>query len=204
MNGNFHQYSFSNKIYMFFCFVRTKLFYKNTKIIRFPFDIRNAKYIQLGDGLSVGRMCRLEAFPCDKGIKKKLLIIGKNSRLGDFTHISALCNVKIGDNCGIGPKCLITDLNHGNFSEDEYYDITVPYQDRVLSSKSVEIGNNVWLGECVCVLPGVTIGDGSVIGAFSNVTRSIPPYSMAVGNPAKVIKKYNFETHHWEKTNINL
>ena len=57
----------------------------------------------------------------------------------------------------------------------------------------VSIGNNVWIGEHVSILPGVTIGEGSVIGANSVVSKSIPPYSIAVGSPAKVIKKYDFE-----------
>ena len=50
----------------------------------------------------------------------------------------------------------------------------------------------------VCILPGVTIGEGSIIGALSVVTKDIPPFSIAVGSPAKVIKIYNFETEKWE------
>ena len=64
--------------------------------------------------------------------------------------------------------------------------------DRPLISKGcVVIEDNVWLGDNVCVLPGVTIGKGSVIGANSVVTHSIPPYSIAVGTPAKIVLKDN-------------
>ncbi|MFW2124843.1 acetyltransferase, partial [Acinetobacter ursingii] len=71
--------------------------------------------------------------------------------------------------------------------------------DRTLSVKSVKIQNNVWLGEFVSVLPGVTIGEGTIVGANSVVTKSLPPYVIAVGSPAKPIKFYNFDTRKWEK-----
>ena len=71
--------------------------------------------------------------------------------------------------------------------------------DQPLNSKAINIGDGCWLGEKVCVLPGVTIGKKCIIGAGSIVTKSIPDFSIAVGNPAKVIKKYNFETHKWDK-----
>jgi len=63
----------------------------------------------------------------------------------------------------------------------------------------VKIGKNVWLGEGVIVMPGVTIGDGSVIGAHSVVSKNIPPACVAVGTPARVVKKYSFEKKCWER-----
>lgn len=199
MKGNFRQYSFSNKVYMFFCFLRTRLFYPGVKIIRFPFDIRNAKYIRLGKDISVGRLCRLEVIEQGVSSNDIRLSIGNNVRLGDFIHISALKSVVIGNNVGIGPKSLITDINHGDFAEGHYYDTHIPYALRKLSAKPVVIGDNVWIGEMVTIVPGVTIGEGAVIGAHSNVVRSIPPYSMAVGNPARVIKRFNPDTSCWER-----
>lgn len=198
MQGNIKQYSFSNKIYMACCLIRTKLFYPQAKVIRFPFDIRNGKQISIGKGFSAGRLCRIEVIneEAHNGIK---IEIGDDVRLGDFIHIAALNRVVIGDNVGIGPKTLISDVSHGNFDEGVPYDLEIPYRERKLSAKPIIIGNNVWIGESVCILPGVTIGDGCVIGALSNVTKSIPPYSIAVGNPAKVVKKYNFETKCWER-----
>ena len=90
-------------------------------------------------------------------------------------------------------------MNHGNFSSEVEFDINEPHRIRKLFSKPVIIGENVWIGENVCVCPGVSIGDGCIIGAMSNVVKSIPPYCMAVGNPARIIKKYNFQTKHWER-----
>ena len=72
-------------------------------------------------------------------------------------------------------------------------------QDRKLSAKPVIIHDDVWIGEMVSILPGVEIGKGSIIGANSVVTKYIPDYSIAAGNPAKVIKQYNFNTKRWEK-----
>lgn len=70
---------------------------------------------------------------------------------------------------------------------------------RKLYSKPVVIEDNVWLGEFVSVLPGVTIGKGTIVGANSVVSKSLPPNVIAVGIPAKPIKIYNFETQNWEK-----
>ena len=71
--------------------------------------------------------------------------------------------------------------------------------ERKYRTRPVFIEDNVWIGESVSVLPGVRIGKNSIIGANSVVTKNIPENSIAVGNPARVIKKYNFETSFWEK-----
>ena len=63
------------------------------------------------------------------------------------------------------------------------------------------IEDNVWIGEFVSVLPGVTIGKGTIVGANSVVSRSLPEYVIAVGIPAIPIKKYNFQHSRWEKFN---
>ncbi|WP_279145834.1 DapH/DapD/GlmU-related protein, partial [Clostridium tyrobutyricum] len=63
--------------------------------------------------------------------------------------------------------------------------------------KEVVIEDDVWIGEMVCILPGVRIGKGSIIGAGAIVTKNIPKYSIAVGNPAKVVKNYNFNDKVW-------
>lgn len=199
MTSNFRQYSVANKFYMAYCLLRTRLFYPGVKIIRFPFDVRNSRNIYLGKNVSIGHMCHIEVANELPDDKRKKLIIGDNTRINDFAHIAALESVKIGTDCGIGPRCCITDINHGDFTENTEFDICVPHRFRPLISKPVSIGNNVWIGANCCICPGVTIGDYSVIGAASNVVKSIPPYSMAVGNPAKVIKRYNLKTRCWER-----
>ena len=64
-------------------------------------------------------------------------------------------------------------------------------------NKPVHIGENVWVGAGTVIVPGVTIGKNSVIGAGSVVTKDIPDYSVAVGNPAKVIKRYDINKQKW-------
>lgn len=79
---------------------------------------------------------------------------------------------------------LITDHQHGTLADSD-----IPVADRELVSKgAVAIGDNVWIGEHVCILSGVTIGEGSIIGANAVVTKSVPAHSLAVGVPAKVVE----------------
>ncbi|MGH4139659.1 DapH/DapD/GlmU-related protein [Clostridium sp.] len=70
---------------------------------------------------------------------------------------------------------------------------------RPLNTKSVSIGNDVWIGENVCILLGVNIGDGCIIGANSVVNRDVPSNCIAFGMPARVIKKYNCTSKQWMK-----
>lgn len=182
------------------CFVlRTKLFYSNSRLIRFPFEIRNKKYIDLGIGLTTGIGCRLEAYPLDES-SNKCLTLGNNIEMNDYVHITAVKEVRIGNDVLLASKIYISDCAHGNYSGTDLDDSPLtPPNSRPLVAKPVIIEDNVWIGEFVSILPGVTIGKGSIIGTMSVVTKDIPAYCIAVGSPARVIKKYNFETKHWEK-----
>lgn len=110
---------------------------------------------------------------------------GKNIKLGKEVFINSCCRfqdnggIEIGDGTMIGSNVTIVTLNH---------DLD-PNLRRDAIPKSVKIGKNVWIGSDCTILPGVTIGDNSVIGAGSVVVKSIPSNCVAVGNPAKVIKK---------------
>ena len=87
----------------------------------------------------------------------------------------------------------ISDNLHG------YKDIKTPiWKQPIVQNRDVEIGEGSWIGENVCIL-GVHIGKHCVIGANSVVTHDIPDYSVAVGSPAKVIKRYDFENNQWVK-----
>lgn len=111
------------------------------------------------------------------------LYIGKNVGWNYGCWINAHGGVIIGDNTVLGPYCVIHSANH-KFGK---VDVPICRQGHVL--KPVFIGEDCWLGAHVTVVPGTIIEKGCVIGAGSVVTKHIPPYSVAVGNPARVIKK---------------
>ena len=119
---------------------------------------------------------------------------------GKAKDINALKKVKIGDNVLIASKVFLTDLEHGSYKGDEYDSVPDSIvKDRDLSSHDVIIEDNVWIRAMVSILPGVTIGKNSIIGSNSVVTKSIPENCIAVGNPAKIVKKYNYDTQKWER-----
>lgn len=176
--------------------VYTKIFFSKARLIRLPFDIRNRMYIEIGNQFTTGFGCRIEAYPKNKEV---VLKIGKNVQINDFVHITAMESVVIGENVLMASKIYISDCSHGSYSGDQNdSNPNITPADRPLFSKPVLIEDNVWLGEFVSVLPGVTIGKGTIVGANSVVSKSLPPYVIAVGAPAKPIKKYNFDTCRWE------
>ncbi len=108
--------------------------------------------------------------------------IGNRCRINTGTYISGLGSLTIGNNILIGMNVVILTTNHN------FHKVNIPIYFQEFTSKKVNIGDDVWLGANSIILPGVSIGKGSVIGAGSVVTKNIPDYSIAVGNPAKVIK----------------
>lgn len=116
------------------------------------------------------------------GGDKGKVYIGENVLIDDCTFIMAHEKIKIGKNTKIAAFCFITDFNH------KYQDKNLSVVDQGYETKPVLIGENVWIGTHVIILPGVTIGDRAVIGAGSVVTKDVPANSVAVGNPARVIK----------------
>jgi acyl-[acyl carrier protein]--UDP-N-acetylglucosamine O-acyltransferase len=178
----------------------TKLLFNSARIIKFPFDIRGKKYIKLGKDFSCGNGCRIEAYSIEEELEKVVLKIGDNVKMNDYVHLTAIKKVEIGNNVLMASKIYISDCNHGSYKGDKFDSHPHLSPDsRELCGEEVIIGDNVWIGESVCILPGVTIGEGSIIGANSVVTKDIPKYSIAVGNPVKVIKNFNFKLGIWEK-----
>ena len=192
-----NRYGFLGSLNIFKSYLFTKLFYNNSRLIRFPFDIRNAKYINLGHNLTTGFGCRIEAFP--QFNTENCISFGDNIEINDYVHIAAAEKIVIGNNVLIASKVFITDINHGIYNgSNSDSPLTIPNK-RLLSTKPVIINDNVWIGEGVCILPGVIIGKGSIIGSLSVVTKDVPPYSIVAGIPAKVIKLYDFMNNKWIK-----
>ncbi|MDQ6529602.1 DapH/DapD/GlmU-related protein [Flavobacterium sp. LHD-85] len=197
MNSLFKRYSFFQLITISLNVIRTKFLFKKARIIRFPFDVRGKKYISVGKGFTTGVGCRLEAYPIDAN---NVLLIGENVQINDYVHITAMEKVSIGNNVLLASKIYISDCSHGSYSGDSNdSNPKINPSDRPLFSSPVIIKDNVWIGESVSILPGVTIGEGTIIGANSVVTKSLPDFVIAVGIPAKTIKKFNFQSQRWEK-----
>ncbi len=179
--------------------IRTKLFYPSARLIRFPFRIRGRKFINLGERLTTGVDCRIDAFSSTSDI---CLFFGNDIQINDHVHIGAIEEVRIGNNVLIASKVFITDHNHGYYGDEiskQSSPLVSPIS-RELVSSPVIIDDDVWLGEFVTVLPGVTIGKGAIIGAMSVVTKDIPPYSIAIGVPAKVFKYFDFDKNQWVRS----
>lgn len=140
--------------------------------------VYNAGTIRIGDRVQlVSTVATLELVADQGGV----LEIGERSLVNFGCSLVAHERVTIGRRALIGPHCMIMDTGFHRIEPDRRLETPEP--------KPITIGENVWLGARVIVLPGVTIGDDSVIGIGSVVTHDIPPRSVAVGVPAKVVKQ---------------
>lgn len=150
--------------------------------------LHGTKYCSIGNRVKMGEGVVLEVF--DKYMDQHFsprLSIGDDSNIGDNGHISCINEVRIGNRVRTGRRIFITDNAHGA-SERNLMDKS-PRQRPLVSKGPVIIEDNVWIGEMVCIMPGVTIGHGSIIGANAVVTKDVPPYSVWGGNPAHLIKQ---------------
>ena len=128
------------------------------------------------------------------------LIIGDHVSVGEYVHIGCNHRIVIGDDVLMGSKIYITDHNHGVYRGDNADSPAIPPADRRLTEgERVEIGARCWIGEFVTILPGVTIGEGCIIGSHSTVTHDIPANSIAVGSPARVVKVWDETLGQWVK-----
>lgn len=163
-----------------------------SKIIR-P-TIEGNKRISIGSNVYINSYGWLACVPLT-GNKDCFLSIGDGTYVGRFCHFYATKGITIGNKVLIADKVYLADNLHG------FENITMPVIDQpVRQTKEVVIGDGAWLGENVCVI-GAAVGKQSVIGANSVVTHDIPDYCVAVGSPAKIIKRYSFEKAGWIKTN---
>ena len=159
--------------------------------------------MRIGEGFGAGRGLWLEAVT-DYAVTGQFfspeLIIGDRVNVGEYVHIGCNHRIIIGNDVLMGSKIYITDHNHGVYREDFSDSPNVPPISRHLTeNESVKIGNRCWIGEFVAILPGVTIGEGCIIGSHSTVTHDIPANSIAVGSPARVIKVWDELTKNWVK-----
>lgn len=142
----------------------------------------------IGGGTCLGNNCILECWDGYHGQKfSPKMVIGNGCSIGEYTHITCITSISIGDGLLTGRFVLISDNNHGTPGYKNEFSIRP--QDRPLSSKGgITIGNNVWIGDRATILGGVTIGDGAIIAAGAVVTKDVPAGAIVAGNPGKIIK----------------
>jgi acetyltransferase-like isoleucine patch superfamily enzyme len=159
---------------------------------------------KLGSGSKVRWRTRMDVLPFNR------FELGKNSTIEDFCTVNnGVGDVLIGNNSLVGmsnviigpvtigndvilaQNIVVSALNH------EYRDVNVPIHAQKILTAPIVIEDDCWIAANAVITSGVTIGRHSVVAASAVVTKSIPPYSVAAGNPAKVIKKYDFELKEW-------
>lgn len=194
---------------------RTKLKHLVLNIIMHPVKSRpqwwvrifQFAYLKRGKGSVIYRSVRKDLVPFH------LFKIGRNSVIEDFSCINnAVGEVIIGDysriglgNTIIGPihignhvhlaqNITISGLNHS------YEDISRFIHLQKVSTALITIKDDVWIGANSVIVAGRTINSHSIVASGSIITKDVPPYSVVAGNPAQIIKQYNFTNQRWEKT----
>lgn len=154
----------------------------------------NPQCIHIGSHVGIGADTFFGPVTMENGIAyNPKIIIGEGTWVGKHCSIAAIDRVEIGKHVLFAGYVHITDHSHG------YEDITMPISPQPLISKGpVIIEDDCWLGFSCEILSGVHIGKHCVVAARAVVTKDVPPYSIVAGNPARIVKQYNFDTKKWE------
>jgi acetyltransferase-like isoleucine patch superfamily enzyme len=160
-----------------------------------PTTIFNERYISIGRDTLIGPGVALSAgmVPGQECLTSPVVSIGDRCLIGRNSGIVGHLSVTIGDDVWTGHHVYITDQNHG------YEDLATTISRQSQPERAVSIGSGSWLGHGSVVLPGVTIGRHVVVGANSVVTRDLPDRCVAVGSPARIVRRYE-EGSGWVDT----
>jgi len=134
--------------------------------------------IEIGNGCEIASFARLDA---DVGT----IVIGDRSSVNPFSLLNGFGDLRIGSDVRIASHCVILSSTHG------HEDPATSIREQGIEKQATSIGDDVWLGAHVVVMGGITIGAHCVVGAGSVVTSDIPPFAVAVGAPARVIRMRN-------------
>lgn len=154
-------------------------------------NIKDSKYLEIGKNVSIGTDVRINFFD---NKYDKYLFIADNVYICNRNSFIVGGKISIGEDTILASDVAVISENHSVNPVD-----IIPYKDQKIKCEDISIGKGCWIGEKAIILPGVHIGNKVVIGAGSVVTKSLPDYSIAVGNPAKIIKYYNFNKKEWVK-----
>lgn len=169
-----------------FTFIIRHEFKKCKGLIRRGLSLIGGENITVGENTCIGYNCVISVWKCYSNQESPMICIGDNVSIGDYNHITATKGIIISDGVLTGRFVTISDNNHGNTDFESMH--IRPENRQVVTKGEVIIGKNVWIGDKVTILSNVKIGEGSIIGANSVVTKDVPPFSIAVGVPAKVVK----------------
>lgn len=132
-------------------------------------EIRFGRFVWIGDGTKIR---------CHEGVVE----VGEKTVMGQECTISAYQHVRIGAECVIADRAMFIDFDHG------IVEVERPIRMQGIYKRDVEVGNNVWIGYGACILRGVSVGDNSVIGTNSVVTKDVPANAVVGGIPARIIR----------------
>ncbi len=185
--------TFLDKFLKFFRNIYARLFFAyRGYYLRKPFLVRNCNFIKINGRGSISQGARIEFYANKEGTNPSLTL-GNNVVIMYNCTMLISSNLKIDDNAMIASNVLITTENHG------MNPLLGNYIEQDLVSADVKIGKNVRIGEKCVILPGVSIGDNSIIGSGSVVTKNIPANCLACGTPARVIKVFDLSKGIWIK-----
>jgi acetyltransferase-like isoleucine patch superfamily enzyme len=158
-----------------------------------PTTLMNESHISIGANTMIGPHVALSVGMVEGQdiVVSPVVSIGDRCLIGRGSGIVGHFRIEIGDDVWTGHHVYITDQNHG------YEDVSMPISQQSQPERAVRIGNRSWLGHGCVVLPGVTIGHHVVVGANSVVTKDIPDYCVAVGSPARVVRRF-VEGQGWQ------
>jgi acetyltransferase-like isoleucine patch superfamily enzyme len=127
------------------------------------------RFVWIGDGTKIR---------CHEGVVE----IGAKTVMGQECTISAYQRVRIGEQCVIADRAMFIDFDHG------VVEVERPIRQQGIYKRDVEVGSNVWIGYGACILRGVRVGDNSIVGTNSVVTKDVPANAVVAGIPARVIR----------------
>ncbi|SNR49489.1 DapH/DapD/GlmU-related protein [Flavobacterium sp. ov086] len=164
------------------------VFIKNSMII-------TPKYISVGDNVFVQPNSRIEAVTSYEGVKySPHIVISDNCTIQQNLHLTCAVSIFLGKNTAIAANVTITDIDH------PYENINLPVERQSLRVNPVSIGEDCKIYNNAVILPGTQIGKHCVVGANSVVFGTFGDYCILVGSPAKIIKRYCFDSSAWRKT----
>ena len=154
----------------------------------YPLYLKGGKYIETGNNVDFDQRLCLEAIDFFLNDNfKPIIVFGDNVSIQKDCHIGAINKIIIGNNVLIASKVYISDHSHGEINIDALKN--PPAKRKLFSKGPVIIEDNVWIGEGVVILPNVTLGENTIVGANSVVTKAFPKNSVVAGNPAILIRK---------------